>query len=94
MISSSNLFIYSYFGQTATENFLIFGSAPYEAAWIDLPPNLKPFILMIIRDGGIPLQYHGFNLAYLNLTTYTKVHNMKAETNLISKMIFFFQNCR
>lgn len=72
-ISASNLFLYCYFGEQTTQNYITFGDLIYESEWRRLPIHLQKPLIMMIAVAQLPLQYHGFGLAYLNLNTFLGV---------------------
>lgn len=72
-IAMSNLFLYCYFGKSATDVYFKIGDRLYELDWTQLPIDLQKSLIIIIANCQIPLYYHGFGVVYLNLITFTKV---------------------
>lgn len=73
LVSSSNLFLYCFFGKLATESFETMADCLYETNWLDLPVNLQKYFIVMIGNAQIPIHYHGFGVALLNLETFLKV---------------------
>lgn len=65
--------VYCYFGKMATESFLDMSCCLFESDWLHLPVKLQRFFILMIADAQLPLHYHGFHIATLNLETFTKV---------------------
>lgn len=78
------LFIYCYYGEAATNNYLNFADTVYEIDWFKLPSNLKGFVILMIQNAQKPIYYHGFNIVYLNLTTFSAARTFT--------LTFFFRN--
>lgn len=73
VVSVANFIIYCFFGKLSTESFANMSIALFEANWQMLPIKLQKFFIMMIANAQRPLYYHGFNVAILNLETFTKV---------------------
>lgn len=73
IITLSNLFLYCYFGILATESYEEIGFCLFEANWQDLHVELQKYVIIMIADAQKPLEYHGFGVSVLNLTTFNKV---------------------
>lgn len=73
VITFSTLFLFCFFAKMGTENFLKMGDCLYDSNWHELPVNLQKYLILIIGNMQIPIHYHGFGLAYLNLETFAKV---------------------
>lgn len=73
MVGVSNLFVYCFFGKVATESFATMADSLYEANWQNLPIELQKYFILMIANANRPLYYHGFNIAILNLETFSKV---------------------
>lgn len=72
-VSSSNLFIYCYFGKLATESYQNMADCLYESNWWELPVELQKYFLLMNVNMQRLLFYHGFEVAVLNLETFSKV---------------------
>lgn len=68
-----NLFFYCFYGKSATEYYLNFADLLFQSKWYELPNKLQKSIIIMIGNAQQPLYYHGFNIAYLNLETFTNV---------------------
>lgn len=68
-----NLFVFCYFGKLATESFEEMGNCLFESNWHVLPIALQKANLLMIQNMQKPIYYHGFGMAILNLTTFSKV---------------------
>lgn len=71
--SGLSLFLFSFFGKMATESYEKMAISLFESDWPKLPVHLQRFVLLMIQNAQIPLQYHGFHVISLNLETYSKV---------------------
>lgn len=72
-VSSSNLFIYCFFGKLATESYQKMADCLYESKWWELPVELQKYLLLMNMNMQRLLYYHGFEVAVLNLETFTRV---------------------
>lgn len=72
-VSSSNLFIYCYCGKLATESYQKMADLLYESNWWLLPVRLQRYFLLMNANMQRLLFYHGFEVAVLNLETFTQV---------------------
>lgn len=73
IMSLMNLFCYCFYGKSATEYYLHFADLLCESKWYELPVKLQKSLILTIANAQEPLYYHGFNIVYLNLETFTKV---------------------
>lgn len=73
VVSTSNLFVYCYFGKLATESFENMAIEMYSANWPELNIGLQKTFLIMMGNAGRPLFYRGFDVAILDLNTFTKV---------------------
>ena len=73
LVSSSNFFVYCFFGKLATDSFAKMSDRLFEAKWQDLQPNLQKYFIIMIANAQRPQNFHGFNVAILNLETFTKL---------------------
>lgn len=81
----SILFVYCYYGKSTTDYYLRFGDLAYNLNWHKLPNHLKTHIILMIQNAQRPIQYHGFNIAYLNLETFCQV-SFPIEVSSIAKL--------
>ena len=72
-IGSSNLFLYCYYGKLATESYAKMSNCLYECNWRNLPVKMQKYLVVMIGNSQLPMYYHGFKVAILNLETFTKV---------------------
>lgn len=73
-VSSSNLFIYCYFGKLATESYQKMADCLYDDNnWWLLPIELQKYFLLMNNNMQKLLFYHGFDVAVLNLETFSQV---------------------
>lgn len=72
-VSLSTLFLYCYFGQVATDCYENVAIILYEAKWLNTPLKLQKYFVLMIGNAQIPLNYHGFGIAFLSLNTYMRV---------------------
>ena len=72
-VSLSTLFLYCYFGQVATDCFENVAATFYEAKWPNIPIKLQKYFVLMIANAQIPVNYHGFGIAFLSLNTYMRV---------------------
>lgn len=68
-----NLFLYCYFGKMATDSFEQMAVCLYECNWQDYPIDLQKYFILMLQNMQQPLWYHAYNVAILNLETFTKV---------------------
>lgn len=90
-VSASNLFLYFYFGERTTQNYLSFGDAIYESELHRLPVRLQKPLIMMIAVTQWPAYCHGFGWAYLNLYTFGRaiIIQWKCETWILIFALFF-----
>lgn len=72
-VGASNLFIDCFFGKLATESFLEMADCLFESDWQSLSIEFQKYFILMISNAQIPLYYHGFGLAVLNLETFSNV---------------------
>lgn len=72
-LSITNMFLCCYFGKLATESFEKMPDCLYESNWHERSIKLQKYFNLMIQNMQTPLFYHGFNVAVLNLETFTKV---------------------
>lgn len=80
-IGISNLFIYCFFGELASESFgRMADSLYFDSNWQKFSTKLQRSVIIITTNTQRPLYYHGFGMAVLKLETATNVRDF---------MIFF-----
>lgn len=72
-VGVTNLFIYCYFGKLATESYEKMTDYLVQSNWYEHPNNLQKYLILIIANTQTPVVYHGFNIAVLDLQTFSKV---------------------
>lgn len=75
-VGLSTIFLYCYFGKSASRSFEKMSDCLYEMDWHKLPNHLQKYIILIIQNGQKPIYYHGMGIVVLNLETFTKVSIM------------------
>lgn len=76
VIGMLNLFLYCYFGEMSTECYEKISNCLYESNWLDLPRDKQKYFILMIGNLQRPLYYHGFDIAVLNLQTYSQVNRI------------------
>lgn len=66
-------FLNCHFGKLTTDSYLAIADRVYDSKWYALPAKMQKYHLLLIMNAQVPLNYHGSNIAYLNLETYTRV---------------------
>lgn len=74
---SANLYVFCNFGKLATDSYAKMAICLYESNWRLLPVELQKYIILMIINMQIPLRYHGFGVAVMDLETFTKVRLIK-----------------
>lgn len=83
--SLCNLFVYCLFGKIATESFENMADCLFETDWPDMSNELQKYLILLIANMQKSLFYHGFEVATLELETFTKVST--SNQNLIHSLI-------
>lgn len=52
----------------------------FESEWQCLPVNLQKYVIVMIADMQRPVYYHGFEVAILDLETFSKVKPLQCRT--------------
>lgn len=73
VVMAASLFLYCLFGILASENFERMADCLYESNWFEFPIKSQKYIWIMIFNTQIPLFYHGFGIAVLNLETFCDV---------------------
>lgn len=69
------LFLYCFFGKMATESFAKICDRVFEMNWQKLPLKSQKYVILMITNMQIPLYYHGFEVAVMDLNTFVRVRN-------------------
>lgn len=105
-IGVSCLFFYCYFGELATASYENMSDCAFDMRWYEQPYQLQKCAILMIQNMQKPLHYHGFEMAYLNLSTFIAVitlsyfiqYQFRMESlmvNCSAYLIFFqFQLCK
>lgn len=72
-IGLSNLYLYCHFAKNATDYYEQFADCLYNSDWTNLPNEFKKPLVIMIGNAQIPLLYHGFNIANLDLELFSRV---------------------
>ncbi|XP_055297593.1 odorant receptor 2a-like [Sitodiplosis mosellana] len=67
----SNLFLCCFLGKLASKSYEQMADALYDCNWHKLPLNLQKYLIIMIADAQIPLNYHGCGVITLNLETFS-----------------------
>lgn len=73
IVGGSNLYLYCYFGQSAHDHYIDLSDVYFEANWRKLPDELQKYFTLMCANAQLPLYYHGFGVAYINLNTFLRV---------------------
>lgn len=77
------LFVYCFLGKVATESYENMADCLYDCNWFEYPIDLQKCLIRMIQNTQQSLYYHGFDVAVLNLTTFSKVIFNKLNRNKI-----------
>lgn len=72
-VSALNLYVFCYFGKMSTEQFEKMADCLYHSSWYLLSNQMQKFVILMIANAQIPIHYHGFKIAVLNLELFCKV---------------------
>lgn len=73
LVAMSILFLYCYGGKFATDQTQKICDCVYELNWPDLPHKLQKYVILMLSSMQRPLYYHGFNIVFLDLSTFSQV---------------------
>lgn len=96
IVSSSNLFVYCYYGKVASESYQRMADCLYsDSIWWEFPVEIQKYMLLMNVNMQRLLYYHGFEVAVLNLETFTTVRKYAREQSItylqrITPFIFNF----
>lgn len=90
-VGITNLFLYCYFGQLATESYEQMADCSFELNWREFLMSLRKYLVIMIGNMSTPVYYQGFSVINLDLQTFTKVR-LKNErlTVCVLKFLFIF----
>lgn len=71
-VGMSNLFIYCYFGEMATEYFKRMSNCLYQSEWEALPVELQKYFVVMIANTQIPMFYSGDDLNFCSFLSLSK----------------------
>lgn len=74
----------------ATKSFQDMADSVFESNWLELPVDLKKFLIVMIATAQRPISYHGFELVYLNLDTFTHVREILEGNSIVFSYRFHF----
>lgn len=87
LVSGCNLFLYCFFGDRTSDNFLAFGDVVYDMDFYKFDRDLQRYLTLMIASTQKPVYYHGFNILNLNLITFNAVCiNKRRYINLKGKL--------
>lgn len=67
------LFLYCFFGELATNSFAKMPDCVFKMNWQKLSVRLQKYVILMITDMHIPMHYHGFGVAIMDLRTFIGV---------------------
>lgn len=72
-IMNGNLFALCFCGKLATESYRIMPNYLYEPNGRKIPVDLQKYFVLMIGNAQMPLSYHGYHIAIVDLETYLNV---------------------
>lgn len=88
-VSGSNLFLYCYYGGRSTIDIVKYPNLFFGSAWYKLPTEFQKYIIIMIANAQLPLHYHGFGVARLNLATFVGVLLLNISPPNLCYVIYF-----
>lgn len=76
-VSGFNLYLYCFFGNRTTDNFLDFGDILWDLKFYEFPIDLQKLMTVMIGNTREKHFYHGFNILNLSLTTFNAVNEQQ-----------------
>lgn len=73
-VGMSNLFLYCYFGEMATQGFGDMGDSLYDTNWQNLPITSQKNLILIIAITQRSISFQGSRFAVLNMDTFCSVN--------------------
>lgn len=89
-VSGSTMFLYCYFGGRASIDIISYPNLLFQSSWFKLPTEYQKFIVVMIANAQIPLHYHGFGMARLNLATFAAVISNFEELKFCYSFLYFW----
>lgn len=92
-VGISTMFLYCYFGQSATANYEMMADCVFNMEWYKHPTKLQKHFILMIANMQKPIYYHGFYVARMDLNTFVRVSclgNWWKPNALTNHGIFFF----
>lgn len=87
-LSTITIYLYCSNGSITTDIFSKYSDSMYVSDWANLSPSLRKYILMIVQNGQIQLEYSGYGLIQLNLESFANVKNIFNISSWQKKRIF------
>lgn len=82
------LFIYCYYGSTATDDFFKYSQCIYESSWYEWPPKLQGTITVIIGNAQQAMFFDGWGMFALDLMAFSKVRfRFYASINYLFRLV-------
>lgn len=75
VLSSSNLFVYCFFGLLASESHLKMVFCLYSCDWTRIPIEYQKYLILMIANIQKPIRYRGMKVFVLDLETFCSVSN-------------------
>lgn len=73
IVSTSNLFVYCFFGKLTTDSYFKMAQTLYDSNWMRSSIEVQKYMVLMIANMQKPLHYHGFSVVVLNLETFSGV---------------------
>lgn len=96
-ICASQMFLYCYFGQLATDSFQNLDDFLFDLNWFNFSIEQQKCINLILLNSQKPLIYHGFGIVKLDLQSYTKVTKTRNRFSLMCSLsipIIYFSSLK
>lgn len=74
--AGGTLLLNCHFGKMTTDSYLAFNDHIYNSDWLTMPIEMKKNYVLIMKIAQKPLYFHGSNMVYLNLETFTSVRGL------------------
>lgn len=76
MVSTSDLFLYCFFGKMSTDSFAMIGENAYEINWQRFSIKLQRYFILMIGNGQRSLYFRACGMTILDLETFTQVSSI------------------
>lgn len=73
--SSTNTFIYCFFGDLATESVMKIPHSLFSSNWHELSNECQKFYILLLANSQRPTFFHGLGIMNSSLESYCKVHS-------------------